>query len=507
MSPSFLRKDKRDDEVPSFMREFAGVVRRRSGSHFNPNESAPPKPGDASPTPPRPQSAVFPSRKFSASAASSEVPSKPATPPVASSRRKSDFMARYEELAMRANAALSLAENFQSHEKFDGPMSPEPEEVEFNEEEVLKTCKDFLKDYDNSKRRKSLTEAPVPKPRESLKTASFVTKSPNSSMEATPPIPSLRSRSSSLTLLDKRSPPSNISASSRHQTELPKPILKKSSEDLNNFSQVSVDPKPIPILKHKDSDSSISFNLSVASSTTASGILKKKATAEEGPSRPDHIRIRSPSPDLDHAPRPILRSRNNSTCDERMSSPEPQSILKRRSSTEDLDFDTARSSPEPQGILKRKYSSAGTSGSHSPESMDGGYRHISSILKKQGSLEDVDMNDEKIKSILKKRQASTDDELEEVPVERPRRSILKSKKSEESLSPLSDPNEVVVSTVVTRRAPPIHPTNVEFESNGVSTPIGANPDVKPRPILKHKESREDIFGGSRSRTLSPSNDE
>jgi hypothetical protein len=209
-------------------------------------------------------------------------------------------------------------------------------------------------------------------------------------------------------------------------------------------------------------------------------------------------------------------------CDDRASSPEPQSILKRRSSLEDLELDAcSRSSPEPmQGILKRKYSSTGGSGSHSPESVgggdggDGGRRHnLFSILKKQGSLEDVEFpssayEDSRIKSILKKKQVgSTDDELEGNHQQqqqqagelvlvgggdgRPPRSILKSRKSEESLSPLSDPNDVVVSSVSARRAP----TNL---AESAAAEFG----VRPRPILKRKDSREDM-----RRTLSPSSDE
>ena len=111
---------------------------------------------------------------------------------------------------------------------------------------------------------------------------------------------------------------------------------------------------------------------------------------------------------------------------------------------------TSRSSPEPppaavvHGILKRKLSL----GNSSPDQciVAGA---VSSILKKsagasssgQGSLEDLTSGSnpppDGIKSILKKRhQNSTDDELEqdqELP-----RSILKSRRSEESLSPLSD---------------------------------------------------------------------
>jgi hypothetical protein len=143
------------------------------------------------------------------------------------------------------------------------------------------------------------------------------------------------------------------------QPVFPKPILKKSGEDL----------KPIPILKNRceaDSPSLGPLAGSLAGSV-AGGILKRKSTMDScnettGP-RPDHVRIRSPSQgnnceiynfiyfnmifkiievygnfdDDSERPairRPILRSRKTSaSVEERPSSPEyPQSILKRRSS-------------------------------------------------------------------------------------------------------------------------------------------------------------------------------
>ncbi len=559
-SPSFLRGGSHGGEaaaagaangggeVPAFMKEFAGVVRRRSAATapagFNPNEPAPPRPADSSA---RPHSAILPGRKLSAAAAATVSPEMPRHSSSSSSRRRSDFMMKYEQLANRASEALSMVEAMEAADKEEtappqydaSPLSPEPEDVEFDEEEVLKTCQNFLKDYDDSKRRKSLTmaEPPVPKPRGSIaktpncQEVSFKsTRRVSSSMLGSAggsPTPSIRNRSSSLTLLDNRAPrtssaPGHSRGAGEEAEFVLKPILKKSSEDLDKVYYS--EHRPVPILKNKDSsDSAVAAAPAVMSSgfvggatsgvggSVGGGILKKKS-ADDGQPRPDHIRIRSPSPDSSgRAPRPILRSRNNSTCDERMSSPEPaaiQSILKRRSSTEDLDLDPAsRSSPEPQGILKRKYSSANTSGSHTPESTDGsGGRPISSILKRgqqqqqqhQGSsLEDVEFSSERIKSILKKKQFSTDDELEDQGFssahERPR-SILKSRKSEESLSPLSDPNEgagggVLVVANAARKSP------------------GGGGEFEPRPILKHKDSREDLASGSRSRTLSPTSHE
>ncbi len=551
------------DSVPAFMKEFAGVVRRRSSaiSSFNPNEPAPPRSslsdmGAAA----RPHSAILSSRRLSSTHSpdhsSSSSPHVP-VPPVQLSRRKSDFLAKYEQLSSRANEALSRVEAMDAHEDSRSPnnslpMSPEPEDVEFDEEEVLNTCKNFLKDYNNS-RRKSLTLVEptlVVKPRvvrtqevifiSKPETSFKPTRRVSSSMlgasisVATSPVPSIRNRSSSLTLLDKRAP--HIQ---HHQDGegapgefVLKPILKKSSEELDMIV-AAAEHKPIPILKNKDSETMGGGGsgggtpppviTGAGSGASVGGILKKKST-DDGQPRPDHIRIRSPSPDSSsRMPRPILRSRNNSTCDERMSSPEPiQSILKRRSSTEDLDLDNpaSRSSPEPQGILKRKYSSANTSGSHTPESTDGsGARPISSILKKAGgggghgssSLEDVEFSSERIKSILKKRQMSTDDELEDqgfssaTQQDRPR-SILKSRKSEESLSPLSDPNSEAA-----RKSPAIAVATAAATAAAVASSFSAGLDFEPRPILKHKDSREDLMGGgsggNRSRTLSPSSHE
>ena len=75
--------------------------------------------------------------------------------------------------------------------------------------------------------------------------------------------------------------------------------------------------------------------------TSGGGILKRKSVMDESASqsqaansRPEHIRIRSPSPDSD-IPSILVRSRNSSLCEEEF----PQSILKKRSSQEDLIMD------------------------------------------------------------------------------------------------------------------------------------------------------------------------
>ena len=118
----------------------------------------------------------------------------------------------------------------------------------------------------------------------------------------------------------------------------PKPILKKSSDDIRETR---------PILKRKDSESSITLpsqasatsSASTTNSSSSTGILKRKSVTDSEASannRPEHVRSRSPSPDFDTI-RPILvRSRNSSLGEEEF----PQSILKKRSgSQEDLIMD------------------------------------------------------------------------------------------------------------------------------------------------------------------------
>ena len=106
----------------------------------------------------------------------------------------------------------------------------------------------------------------------------------------------------------------------------------------------------------------------------------------------------------------------------RVQSPEPQSILKRRHSRDDLALDRAMT-PEPQSILKRKSWSRGSSSrASSVDTLDG---ELVPILKKKSSTEDIDHFEPK--PILKKK-SSTDDELEDRP-----KSILKSARSGEDL--------------------------------------------------------------------------
>ena len=444
-------------------------------------------------------------------------------------RRRSDFVSRYESLLGRAQAAAKAVDELDllrlqrntsasatASEAAAARLDEDEDEetsVDFNEEEVLQRCQDFQKDYEESRRRKQ--QPPVPKPRQ-LIGGRPMTSNENTENSTSTPRPSLRMRSSSLTLHDKNNEDvESVEASasktastaseavSEHKNQFfPKPILKKSSDDIRTTFG-SHETKPI--LKRKDSESSLNTasntTVAAASSSGSGGILKRKSMTEEvSTSRQEHVRIRSPSPDLEANLRPagiLVRSRNSSLGEEEF----PQSILKKRScSQEDLmDGDisasagtsgaTSRSSPEPpavHGILKRKLSLGSASPDHSNHIMVGA---IQSILKKsgastthssgQGSLEDLTSGSsvpiDGIKSILKKRHAaSTDDELEqEHHQEMQPKSILKSRRSEESLSPLSDDCVGVAPAIV---------------GLGGCLEVATH-DIKP--ILKQRESSRD----------------
>ena len=184
------------------------------------------------------------------------------------------------------------------------------ESVDFNEEEVLQRCQDFQKDYQERKNnQKQQPQPPIPKPRQ------FISGRPLSE----PPKPSVRTRSSSLTLHDKTND-TDLEQNKVENIVFPKPILKKSSDDISARTQNEAR----PILKRKDSESSLvapgSENtppvskVSSSGTTTGGGILKRKSVTDDNSlptiSKQEHVRIRSPSPDLEL--RPILRSRNSS---------------------------------------------------------------------------------------------------------------------------------------------------------------------------------------------------
>ncbi|XP_040573145.1 uncharacterized protein [Lepeophtheirus salmonis] len=369
-SESFLSRrtaepSSNENSTPQFVKEF----RRRSGG-FNPNEMI----VSPSQSTPRPQSAVIIRKEF--------------------------------------------VNKIEFHKSDTESSSNLPGHVKFNEEEVIKTCEDFIKDYDMRR----LSTPPVPMPRESLMKKKVINDEPSSPK-------GMRNRSSSLTIHDKRSPP----ITSQTENLYPKPILKKSSEDL------------------------------LKDNGAVCGILKRKS------SEYDHVRIRTPSPESEI--RPILRSRNSSVGEDPNS---PHSILKRSLDDETYDPSSSQENISPHGILKRRSSSVGMIGSSSIEGLQESesFRPPSSILKKQGSMDEL----LDVKSILKKKGASTDDEYDEEfgrsQCHTPK-SILKSRKSEESLSPISDPCDTY-----NRRVSVEHQ---EEYGQGI------------RPILKRKESREELL--------------
>ena len=532
-------------EFPSLSRELDKVKRRRS---FNPNEAAPPRPSDLT----RPHSVYrMENQNNNRVRDPQEINNR-----TEAERRKSDFLSRYEELTCKAALAIKSVDQIVGsqdrnnennrneaniHPLLDSPLTPDVESVEFNEEEVLKTCQDFLDDYDRSKTR---APGPVPAPRLSLtnrvvfpsssrhRPASQLSREDEELLAAAQEKsfwePSkhqaeassvferlenvnpeafdskiIRTRSSSLTIHDK-------------SEEKIKPILKKSTEDLAEHNKFP------SILKTRDD-----FGLN-------------SKTKHEG--KYEHVRIRSPSPDFENETIDL--------CDEdgRSSSPEVPSILKarfRRTSVDGISFDDLNDG-EPQSILKRK-SSFG-SGSHSPE---GNSENTRSILKKSsrnssrtcsrsGSIEeldvestksilksrnssrtcsrsgsqeelDLDFDDEwetRPKSILKKKSGSTDDELDERP-----KSILKSRRSEESLSPHSDLVETPSHSILrdgrsssgTRQSSIISDTDEVLVISGRSSPQPLEETVR-RPILKNREdisAPHSILKKQREKSSSP----
>ncbi len=392
------------------------VLEKSNNFNFNfQNRSQPQNQNQAKTSPQvRPQSAFISTQTAQSSRKSADNP-----------RRRSDFVSRYESLLNRAQNATKAVDELDllrlqrakgseatQEDLQDNDDDQEEEEVDFNEEEVLQKVNEFQKDYEQRRLVTKPASAPIPKPRQFISGRPLNTTQPQQ-QEPPAPMPSIRTRSSSLTLSDLKTDESparpgakkveKFEQPSEKSQIYPKPILKKSSDDLRGeFTR--------PILKRKDSESSL--NCPVASGSNlpptsapvsgsnpsgsgiGGGILKRKSVTDEnmasgsgstGSNKPEHVRIRSPSPDLDI--RPILvRSRNSSVCEEEL----PQSILKRRAgSQEDLIMDgdisasagtsgaTSRSSPEPpvHGILKRKLSL----GNASPDQSIAGV--ISSILK------------------------------------------------------------------------------------------------------------------------------
>ena len=426
------------------------VKRRRS---FNPNESAPPRPAHLT----RPHSVYRMENQ------NSKIPDRDNRRAEGGDqeRRKSDFLSRYEKLTCKAAEAIKSVDKISCRQTgpsgepeaspglghvpvphLESPITPD---VEFNEEEVLKTCQEFLDDYDKSRTgsRPGLllhppipghaprVTPPTPAPRLSL-TNRLDFPSSRYKAAASPPVPSklsredeelleaaqeksfwdnkqqadkstvferldnvnheafdskiIRTRSSSLTIHDK------------YEAEKIKPILKKSTEDLVEHNRFP------SILRTRD-------DFGLISKTKHE--VKYEHVRIRSPSfdRNEDVRIRSPSPDFDQDVMDLGLEDYN---DGRSFSPENHSRSRfRRTSVDGISFEDDIHDEEPQSILKRK-SSFG-SGSHSPE---GNSENTRSILKKSsrnssrtcsrsGSIEELDIESTKsIQSILKSRNSS-----------------------------------------------------------------------------------------------------
>nr|XP_045623515.1 uncharacterized protein LOC123773700 isoform X4 [Procambarus clarkii] len=178
--------------------------------------------------------------------------------------------------------------------------------------------------------------------------------------------------------------------------------------------------------------------------------LQHEGYDDEDLGSPDSSQIRSP----DH--RSNKRSSRRCSLDgdtSRTNSPDPHSILKRRSSREDVANDRP-TTPEPHSILKRKTSSRASS----IDTIEGEPRPI---LKKKSSIEELDHFEPR--PILKKK-SSTDDELDDRP-----RSILKGGRSREDL-------DRVDCVTILKRSP-----RCDSEGEG-----------ELRPILKRRETTDGV---------------
>ncbi|XP_050688505.1 supervillin-like isoform X3 [Eriocheir sinensis] len=203
--------------------------------------------------------------------------------------------------------------------------------------------------------------------------------------------------------------------------------------------------------------------------------LRHVGYADEEIGSPDSVQLRSP----DHRSGSSSGSgskRSSRRCSlegdtPQAVSPDPQSILKHRSSREDVTLDRP-TTPEPHSILKRKTSSR----TSSIDIVEGEPRPI---LKKKSSIEELDHFEPR--PILKKK-SSTDDELDDRP-----RSILKGGRSREDL----DLAEGFVSpNPILKRSP-----RCDSEGEGELRPILKRRDTTDGVRLRlHVSDGEDVEG-------------
>ena len=432
--------------APLFLKDHEKVKRRRS---FNPNESAPPRPAHLT----RPHSVYRMENQ------NSKIPDSDNRRAEGGDqeRRKSDFLSRYEKLTCKAADAIKSVDKIECRQTGDpeansspGPghvpaphlESPITPDVEFNEEEVLKTCQEFLDDYDKSKTgsRPGLLHVPIPghaqkgippTPAPRLSLANRLDFPSSRYKASASSVPSKLSRedeelleaaqeksfwdtkqqSDKSTVFERldnvnteafdskiiRTRSSSLTIHDKYEAEKIKPILKKSTEDLVEHNRFP------SILRTRD-------DFGLIPKTKHEGKYDHVRIRSPSFDRNEDVRIRSPSPDFEQDVMDIGLEDYN---DGRSSSPENHSILRsrfRRTSVDGISFDDEE---EPQSILKRK-SSFG-SGSHSPE---GNSENTRSILKKSsrnssrtcsrsGSIEELDIESTRsVQSILKSRNSS-----------------------------------------------------------------------------------------------------
>ncbi|XP_063887519.1 supervillin-like isoform X6 [Scylla paramamosain] len=202
--------------------------------------------------------------------------------------------------------------------------------------------------------------------------------------------------------------------------------------------------------------------------------LRHVGYADEEVGSPESVQMRSPDHRSSSSSSGSKRSSRRCSLDgdtPQAVSPDPQSILKRRSSREDVTVERP-TTPEPHSILKRKTSSR----TSSIDIVEGEPRPI---LKKKSSVEELDHFEPR--PILKKK-SSTDDELDDRP-----RSILKGGRSREDL----DLTEGFVSpNPILKRSP-----RCDSEGEGELRPILKRRDTTDGVRLRlHVSDGEDVEG-------------
>ncbi|KAK3866201.1 hypothetical protein Pcinc_028250 [Petrolisthes cinctipes] len=223
-----------------------------------------------------------------------------------------------------------------------------------------------------------------------------------------------------------------------------------------------------------DNGTFISDNVSPPPEEVIHG-LSHSGFGDEDLCSPDSTQIRSP----DHRSSSGSGSsskRSSRRCSlegdtPQIGSPDPQSILKHRSSREDVGVERP-TTPEPHSILKRKTSSR----TSSIDTIEGEPRPI---LKKKSSVEELDHFEPR--PILKKK-SSTDDELDDRP-----RSILKGGRSREDLD---HADGVLSPNPILKRSP-----RCDSEGEGELRPILKRRDTTDGVRLRlHVSDGEDVDG-------------